>query len=79
MPYFAIVSREELPFMAAKKQKKSATKPKKKPVITQEAFLEHLIKVSLASIGGRDSGTDAVFKEQANRLTKQLKKLRKSK
>ena len=79
MPYIAIVSVEEHPFMAAKKHKKSVKKPKKNPLVTQEGFLELLIEISLRNITKRDAGLDAVFKQQADRLTKQLKQLRKVK
>lgn len=58
----------------AKKTKKTP-KPVKRHTITPRERLEHMIKVSLAADTGHDSSVDQFFRQQAERLQKELKAL----
>lgn len=47
--------------------------------ITQEEYLEHLIMVSERSVTSQGSSIDEFFKQQADRIRKELEELRKNK
>lgn len=61
-----------------RKTKKTFKQPKRRK-ITQEEYLETLIRFSERAITGYGSGVDEFFKQQAARLRKELEELKNAK
>lgn len=61
------------------KKKTKAKKQIKRHTITDEEYLEHIIKVSRNAITKQGTSIDQFFEQQAQRLEKQLEELKKSK